>query len=414
MAVLVQKFGGTSVGDLTCIRRVARRVKQTLDQGHQVVVVVSAMAGETDRLVHLAHALADGSSPCGREYDVLVSAGEQVSTALLAMCLSEMGYQARSFTGRAAGILTDDRHKKARILDMNTDEMQNFLQAGGVPIVAGFQGVSPLGEVTTFGRGGSDITAVALAAKLAAVECQIFSDVPGILTADPNMVPKARCMREISFDEMLELSSLGSQVVQFRAVEFAKKYHVPIRVLSSFNPGAGTLIIDRQEGAMESPLISGMAFDDKQVKLSLRDLPAGYAGVRHLLKVLNEAGTDVDMMLQIPSEQAGKMHFSFTVHREDKKLASDAVAQVLSQLQGGVLQSLRDVAKVSIVGVGVCHPGILMQILEVLEQRDIEVHLVCTTETKVAMIIDEHQVQAALQELHDVLALESQPELVSA
>ena len=313
MALIVQKFGGTSVGSLERIQQVAQKVAQTRAEGHNVVVVVSAMSGETDRLISLAKAI--NPQPDPREYATLVSTGEQVSMALVSMALLAEGCQARSYTGGQARICTNNQHKKARIMGIEADSLKADIALGYVPVVAGFQGIAANGDITTLGRGGSDTTAVALAAALGADECQIYTDVDGVYTTDPRIVPEARRLAVITFEEMLELASLGAKVLQIRSVEFAGKYNVPLRVLSSFEEGPGTLITFEQIG-MEAPKVSGIAFNRDEAKLTLMGVPDKPGIAARILEPVSNAGIDIDMIIQNVAVD-GIIDFTFTVHRDD-------------------------------------------------------------------------------------------------
>ncbi len=356
MALIVQKFGGTSVGTLERIDHVANKIIKARSEGHDVVVVSSAMNGETDRLIELGKAICE--QPQGREYDVLVSTGEQVAIALLGIALNAKGCSSKSYTGAQAGIYTDSIHKKARIIDIRPDKLRMDLADGIVPIVAGFQGVDPNGSITTLGRGGSDTTAVALAAALKANECQIYTDVDGVYTTDPRVVPEARRLDRITFEEMLEMASLGAKVLQIRAVEFAGKYNVPVRVLSTFVDGPGTLITF-EDKSMEQPLVSGIAFDRNQAKLTILGLPDQPGIASYLLAAISNKNIDVDMIVQNVPNPDKTIDFSFTVQRDDFKVALALMESVASEIGArGVLGDSK-IAKLSLVGVGMrSHAGV--------------------------------------------------------
>ena len=348
MALIVQKYGGTSVGSVERIQCVAEKIAGFRDQGHDVVVVVSAMSGETNRLVGLAKAIT--SQPDAREYDVLLSTGEQVTIALLAMALKQRGCPARSFTGSQVQILTDSAHNKARIKDIDRRNMDNALSAGQVVVVAGFQGIDENGSITTLGRGGSDTTAVALAAVLEADECQIYTDVDGVYTTDPRVVPEARRLDRITFEEMLEMASLGSKVLQIRAVEFAGKYNVPLRVLSSFEEGGGTLISYEEEG-MEQALISGIAFNRDEAKLTVLGVPDHPGVASQILVPISDANIEVDMIIQNVGADS-TTDFTFTVHRDAYKCALDILRCTARELGAREVSGDERIVKISLVGVG--------------------------------------------------------------
>ena len=357
MALIVQKYGGTSVGSVERIGLVADRVARFKSEGHDVVVVVSAMSGETNRLLGLAHAVQ--ANPAPRELDALLSTGEKVTTALLSMALSERDIPARSFSGNQVGILTDSAHNKARIQDIQIDTLKTELENGGVPVVAGFQGVDLQGNVTTLGRGGSDTTAVALAAALEAQECQIYTDVDGVYTTDPRVVEKARRLDRITFEEMLEMASLGSKILQIRSVEFAGKYQVPLRVLSSFEDGPGTLItIDEDLSDMEQPVVSGIAFNRDEAKLSIRGVPDSPGVASKVLAPIGEANIEVDVIVQNMAAD-NTNDITFTVHRNDLVKAKAVLEQVAKDLNAREVVGDASVVKVSVVGVGMrSHAGV--------------------------------------------------------
>ncbi|MDF1653777.1 MAG: aspartate kinase [Coxiellaceae bacterium] len=406
MAVLVQKFGGTSVRDIERIRAIASLIARTQREGHDVVVVVSAMAGETDRLVGLTQQAS--SLPSLREYDALVSSGEQISSALLAMVLIEMGVDARSYAGHQVPIITDSRHKKARIVSIDTDRLKQDLSEGVIPIIAGFQGVDAHGHVTTFGRGGSDITAVALAAAMSADECQMLTDVDGIYTADPRIVDSAQRLDFLTYEEMLELSSLGSKVLQIRSLEFAQKYGIPLRVLSSFEQGAGTLI-SREENKMEQAVVSGIAFDRNQAKISLMGASCQAELASRVLNVIGEAGIDVDLIVQNSPDSNGCVDFSFTVHRDDYTEALKLTEGVAEELGAERVCGSDRIAKISLVGVGMrSHAGVAATMFDCLNKEGVEIQLISTSEIKISAVIDEDNCANAIKGLHTAFKLDSQ------
>lgn len=405
MSLIVQKFGGSSVATVPHILHVAQKVKTTKDAGHDVIVVVSAMGDETDRLNDLAYQITD--DPNLRELDVLLSTGEQVSIALLSMALQSCGCPAKSYTGFQVPIRTNAMHSKARIEEIDEAKIRADLALGQVVIVAGFQGIDSEGNITTLGRGGSDTTAVALAAALKADECQIYTDVDGVYTADPRLVPQARRMPRVTFEEMLELSSLGAQVLQIRAVEFAGKYNVPLRVLSTFKEGNGTLITLEEKG-MEQPVVSGIAFSREEAKLILRGVPdkPGVAG--RILGPISAAGIEVDMIIQ-NFEDDGNTDFTFTVHRRDYGRACVIIEEVAKELNARVLGDAK-IAKVSLVGVGMrSHAGIASTMFRVLGQEGINIQLIATSEIKVSVVMDEKYLELGVRILHEAFGLHDAP-----
>ncbi len=404
MGLLVQKFGGTSVASIEHIENVASRVAAARDAGHQVVVVVSAMGDATDRLVALAEKVKYQDVAARREMDVLLSTGEQVTTALLSMMLMKKGYQAQSYTGRQAGIQTDAEHAKARIIDVDTTRLAASLKAGLVPVVAGFQGADNNGNITTLGRGGSDTTAVALAAVLDANECQIYTDVQGVFTTDPRVVEAARLLDKLTFEEMLEMASLGTRVLHPRAVEFASKYQVPLRVLSSFEEGGGTLITKEDE-SMEQPIISGLAFTHDEAKLTVlgvRDLP-GVASA--ILGPISEANIEVDMIVQnVAADQS--TDFTFTVRREDYDQAMEILGNVVSDIGAREVSGDNKIAKLSMVGVGMrSHAGVASKMFEVLAEESINIQMISTSEIKISVVVDEKYLELAVRALHSAFGL---------
>lgn len=406
MAFYVQKYGGTSVGSTERIKNVARRVARFHNQGHQIIVVVSAMSGETNRLIALAHEVQDNPDP--RELDVMVSTGEQVSIALLAMALKELNVQARSYTGVQVRLLTDSAFTKARILDIEADKIRADLDKGCVVIVAGFQGVDENGNITTLGRGGSDTTGVALAAALKADECQIYTDVDGIYTTDPRVVPEARRLTSITFEEMLEMASLGSKVLQIRSVEFAGKYRVKLRVLSSFeDQGEGTLITFEEDGNMEQPVISGIAFNRDEAKITVLGVPDHPGIAYQILGPVADANIDVDMIIQNVSHE-DLTDFSFTVHRNDFKKTMTIIREKIQPHIGArdVIGGDR-IAKVSVVGVGMrSHAGIASKMFRVLAEEGINIQMIATSEIKVSVVVDEKYMELAVRVLHKAFDLE--------
>lgn len=404
MALIVQKYGGTSVGSVERIEAVAERLVAARARGDQVVVVVSAMSGETNRLVELAHKIQ--SDPDAREFDVLVSTGEQVTISLLSMALINRGCPARSYTGGQVRILTDNVHNKARIREIDADAMRADLDAGRVVVVAGFQGVDDQGNITTLGRGGSDTTAVALAAVLKADECQIFTDVDGVYTTDPRVVDGAQRLDRITFEEMLEMASLGSKVLQIRAVEFAGKYNVPLRVLSSFEDGPGTLITTEEPEQMESPNISGIAFNRDEAKLTIVGVPDTPGVAYHILGPIGEANVEVDVIVQNVGAD-GTTDFTFTVHRGEMAKAEAILRQVAAELGAREVHTDDRICKVSLVGVGMrSHAGIASKMFKALAESNINIQMITTSEIKISVVIDEKFIELAVRTLHSAFGLE--------
>jgi aspartate kinase len=405
MALIVQKYGGTSVGSAERIKNVARRVAQWKSRGHELIVVVSAMAGETNRLIGLAKDVQANPDP--RELDVMVSTGEQVTIALLSMALMELGVKARSYTGAQVKILTDSAHTKARILGIDEQNIRADLADDRVVVVAGFQGVDENGNITTLGRGGSDTTGVALAAALKADECQIYTDVDGVYTADPRIVPEARRLNTITFEEMLELASLGSKVLQIRSVEFAGKYRVRLRVLSSFEEGgAGTLITFEEDENMEQPVISGIASNRDEAKITILGVPDRPGIAYQILGPIGDANIDVDMIVQNVGHD-GLTDFSFTVHRNDYQKALDILKPVRDHIKARDIVSGDKIAKVSLVGVGMrSHAGIASTAFRALAEEGINIQMISTSEIKVSVVIDEKYTELAVRVLHKVFGLD--------
>lgn len=406
MALIVQKFGGTSVGTVERIEQVAEKVKKFREAGDDVVVVVSAMSGETNRLIGLANQIME--QPVPRELDVMVSTGEQVTIALLSMALIKRGVPAVSYTGNQVRILTDSAHTKARILHIDDTHIRADLKAGRVVVVAGFQGVDGNGNITTLGRGGSDTTGVALAAALKADECQIYTDVDGVYTTDPRVVPQARRLDKITFEEMLEMASLGSKVLQIRAVEFAGKYNVPLRVLHSFQEGPGTLItIDDEEESMEQPIISGIAFNRDEAKLTIRGVPDTPGVAFKILGPISAANVEVDMIVQNVAHD-NTTDFTFTVHRNDYLNALEILKQTAANI--GAREAIGDtnIAKVSIVGVGMrSHAGVASRMFEALAKESINIQMISTSEIKVSVVIEEKYLEPAVRALHTAFELDA-------
>ena len=403
MALIVQKYGGTSVGSPERIQAVAERVKRFRDQGDDVVVVVSAMSGETDRLIKLAKGV--NPEPPAREMDVLLATGEQVTIALLAMMLEKIGCPARSYTGHQVHIRTDNVFGKARILDIDESRVRSDLKLGRVVVVAGFQGVDEDGNITTLGRGGSDTTGVALAAALKADECQIYTDVDGVYTTDPRVVPQARRLDRITFEEMLEMASLGSKVLQIRSVEFAGKYKVPLRVLSSFAEGPGTLIT-YEENEMEAPLISGIAFNRDEAKLTVRGVPDKPGIAYRIIGDIAAANVNVDMIVQNVGAD-GSTDFTFTVHRGDYKKALETLRNTAGQLAAREVTGDDKIAKISIVGVGMrSHAGIASQMFKTLADEGINIQMISTSEIKISVVVEEKYLELAVRTLHSSFGLD--------
>ncbi|WP_295544079.1 aspartate kinase [uncultured Thiohalocapsa sp.] len=403
MPLIVQKYGGTSVGSPERIQAVAAKVKQARDAGQQVVVVVSAMSGETDRLLTLAHALQAQPSP--RELDVLLATGEQVTIALLAMALDAAGCPARSYTGAQVRVRTDSAHNKARITNIDGARVRADLDAGRVVIVAGFQGIDEHGNITTLGRGGSDTSAVAMAAALKADECQIYTDVDGVYTTDPRIEPRARRLPRITFEEMLEMASLGSKVLQIRAVEFAGKYHVPLRVLSSFQAGEGTLITF-EEDDVEEAKIAGIAFAKDEAKLTILGVPDQPGVAYKILGPISEANIEVDMIVQNIAPDAQTTDFTFTVHRNDYAKALAILQHTAEALSAREVHGDEHIVKVSLVGVGMrSHAGIASRMFEALAREGINIRMISTSEIKISVVIDEKYLELGVRALHDAFDL---------
>jgi len=406
MALIVQKYGGTSVGSVERINAVVDKILATRAQGHDLVVVVSAMSGETDRLLKLAKSFTDPPNP--RELDVILTTGEQVTIGLLSIALEARGCPARSYTGGQVRILTDNAFNKARILEIDSDRIRTDLSLNRVVVVAGFQGVDAQGNITTLGRGGSDTTAVALAAALIADECQIYTDVDGVYTTDPRIVPQARRLEQISFEEMLEMASLGSKVLQIRSVEFASKYNVPLRVLSSFMEGPGTLIAPEDQ-TMEQVLISGIAFSRDEAKLTMLGVPDKPGIASQILSEVADANIEVDMIIQNIGDD-GLTDFTFTVHRNDYKksrelLQNKAVALGIREVRGD-----NRIAKISVVGLGMrSHAGVASTMFKALANEGINIQMISTSEIKISVVVDEKYLELGVRALHEAFHLDEPP-----
>lgn len=403
VALIVQKYGGTSVGDLTRIRNVARRVMKTRQEGNQVVVVVSAMAGETDRLLQLAYQTSD--NPNLREMDTLVSTGEQVSVALLALTLNSLGVPAKSFLGNQIRIITDSAFSKARIQKIEVERLHNELRAGRVPVIAGFQGVDREGNITTLGRGGSDTTGVAIAAALKADVCEIYTDVDGVYTTDPNICPEARKLSRITYDEMMEMASLGAKVLQIRSVELAKKYNVPIHVRSSFSDKPGTLVC-KEEEKMERVLVSGVTYNKNEARLTIVRVPDKPGIAARIFTPISEANIVVDMIIQNSSAD-GYTDITFTVPKADFKRALKLVKNTAAEIKAQEVLADENIAKVSIVGAGmVNHPGVASKMFAALAKENINILMISTSEIKISCVVEAKYGELAVRVLHKAFALE--------
>lgn len=403
MALIVQKYGGTSVGTIERIHHVADRIERSRKEGHQVVVVLSAMSGETDRLLKLAHQVT--AIPDERELDMLLSTGERVTIALLAMDLRGRGVNACSFTGRQVGIHTDSAHTKARISRVAAERIKHALSDGIVPVVAGFQGINERSDVTTLGRGGSDLTAVALAAALKADRCIIFTDVDGVYTADPNIVPWARRLDRISYEEMLEMASLGAKVLQSRSVEFAAKFSVPVEVNSSFKEGKGTLVT-HEDADMESVMVSGVTGDRNQAKITIIGVPDHPGIAAKIFGPVAEASIVVDMIIQNVS-QASLTDISFTVPRTDLREAVDLVQRIAKEIEAKSVAVTESMAKVSLIGVGMrSHSGIAARMFDILSREGVNIMMISTSEIKISCVVDEKYLELAMRALHSAFGLD--------
>ncbi|MEK6806411.1 MAG: aspartate kinase [Pseudomonadota bacterium] len=408
MSLIVQKYGGTSMGSVERIEHVASKIAATRAKGHQVVVVVSAMSGETDRLLKLAKSINPRGS--GREMDQIASTGEQVTIGLLALALEKAGVPARSYTGPQVAIRTDEAYTKARIQAIDAERLRADCDAGIVPVVAGFQGIAPDGSTATLGRGGSDTTGVALAAALKADECQIYTDVDGVYTTDPRVEPKARRLDRITFEEMLEMASLGSKVLQIRAVEFAGKYKVPLRVLSTFVEGPGTLItLEDEDSKMEDPLISGIAFNRDEAQITMNGVPDRPGIAAAILGPVGEANIEVDMIVQNVGAD-GSTDFTFTVHRNDIEKTAEVVKRVAKELGAKGVRTSTDIVKVSLVGVGMrSHAGIAAKMFKALAAEGINIQMISTSEIKISVAVQDKYLELAVRTLHKAFGLEQAP-----
>jgi aspartate kinase len=404
MSLIVQKFGGTSVGSVERIEQVAAKVARFREQGYDIVVVVSAMSGETNRLIGLAKEIQEQPTP--RELDVLISTGEQVTIALLCMALHKRGYAAKSYTGTQVSIVTDDSFTKARIKEIDDKAIRADLERGVIVVVAGFQGVDENGNITTLGRGGSDTTGVALAAALKADECQIYTDVDGVYTTDPRVVETARRLDKITFEEMLEMASLGSKVLQIRSVEFAGKYNVPLRVLHSFQDGPGTLITLEDSSAMENPAISGIAFNRDEAKLTIVGVPDTPGVAYQILGPIGDANIEVDVIVQNVG-QDNTTDFTFTVHRNELIKAEAILRDTAKKLGARDVKTDAKICKVSLVGVGMrSHAGIASQMFKTLADVSINIQMITTSEIKISVVIDEKYMELAVRALHTAFGLD--------
>jgi aspartate kinase len=403
VVLIVQKYGGTSVGNPERIKNVAKRVVRTREQGHDVVVVVSAMSGETDKLINLASQVSDNPDP--REMDMLLSTGERVTIALLALAIQSLGHKAQSFTGRQAGIVSDSVHTKARIEKISGERVKHALKEGKIAVVAGFQGITESDDVTTLGRGGSDLSAVAVAAALKADVCDIYTDVDGVYTTDPNMVPQARKLNRISYDEMLELASLGAKVLQTRSVEFAKKYNVPVRVLSSFNDNPGTLVT-KEDPDMEKVVVSGVAYDKNQVKVTVQGVPDKPGVAAKIFNTISDNNIVVDMIIQNVGE-GGLTDMSFTVPKTDAKKITEVMKKIVAEIGARGVAVKEDIAKVSIVGVGMrSHSGVASKMFSAMAKEGINIMMISTSEIKISIVIDAKYTELAVRVLHETFEMD--------
>ena len=403
--LIVKKFGGTSVADSARIEAVADNVEAEIQKGNKVTVVLSAMGKSTDALIELAKEI--NPEPDLREYDALVSTGEQISVALLAMALLKRGIQGKSYTAYQLGIKTNSSHSRARILDVEVSKITAELDNGVVPVITGFQGMNELGDITTLGRGGSDTTGVALAVALKADECQIYTDVDGVYTTDPRVCPKARLLKEVSFEEMLELSSSGAKVLQLRAVEYASKFNLPLRVLSSFNKGEGTLV-QEEKNIMERPIVSGISSIDSEAKLTMRGVPDIPGVAAKILSPISEAGIEVDVIVQNISAE-NNTDFTFTVDKADAKKAEAILKEVSISLEGGSIEVDDDIAKISIVGRGMrAHAGVASKMFQALAKSEINISMITTSEIKISVVIKKSEMANAVSALHDAFDLDKE------
>ena len=403
--LIVKKFGGTSVADAERIEAVADNIESEIQAGNKVTVVLSAMGDSTDELIKLAKEI--NPEPDLREYDALVSTGEQISVALLAMALLKRGIKGKSYTAYQLGIKTNSSHSRARILDVEVSKITSELNEGVVPVITGFQGMNESGDITTLGRGGSDTTGVALAAALNADECQIYTDVDGIFTTDPRVYDKARLLKEVSFEEMLELSSSGAKVLQLRAVEYASKFNLPIRVLSSFNEGEGTLV-QEEKNIMERPIVSGISSIDSEAKLTIRGVPDIPGVAAKILSPISEAGIEVDVIVQnIGADNT--TDFTFTVNKDDTKQAEEILKKISTTLGGGLIDVDDDIAKISIVGRGMrAHAGVASKMFQALAKSEINISMITTSEIKISVVIKKSEMTKAVAALHDAFDLDKE------
>ncbi|HWP46738.1 MAG TPA: aspartate kinase [Candidatus Limnocylindrales bacterium] len=402
MALIVQKFGGTSVGNIERIKKVADRIIETKKQGHDVIVVVSAMSGETDKLLNMAYQITD--TPDGRELDMLLATGEQVSIALLAMALQAKGQDARSFTGQQVRIITDSAHTKARIREIDSERIFRELNQGKVVVVAGFQGIDENGEITTLGRGGSDTTGVAIAAAIGADICEIYTDVDGVYTTDPHIVPEARKLSRISYDEMLEMASLGAKVLQIRSVAFAKKYNVPIHVRSSFKKEEGTLVI-QEDSSMEDIVVTGIAHTKNEVKITIKGIPDRPGIAAKLFEAIARDNINVDMIIQNTSDN-GLADISFTISKEDGKKALKLTEEIGKELGATKVLFDPNIAKVSAIGVGMRnHVGVAAKVFQALAKEGINILMISTSEIRISCVVEAKYGEQAVRALHDAFDL---------
>ena len=403
MALIVQKYGGTSVGNVERIRNVANRVAKTVREGNQVVVVVSAMSGETDKLIGLANQVS--AMPSERELDMLLSSGERVTSALTAMAIDALGHKAKSFTGRQAGIVTDAVHTKAKIERINGERIRKALDEGFVIVLAGFQGITPTEDVTTLGRGGSDLSAVAIASAIHADLCEIYTDVDGVYTTDPNIVPEARKLDKISYEEMLELASLGAKVLQTRSVEFAMKYKVPVVVRSSFNDNPGTLVVE-EDRDMENVFVSGIAYDKNQAKVTIVNVPDRPGIAAKLFEAIAAANIVVDMIVQNVSSDGKFADISFTVPKTDTRKALEVSEAIANELGAERVDKREDISKISVIGVGMrTHSGVASKMFQTLAANNINIAMISTSEIKVSCVIDLKYTELAVRVLHEAFEL---------
>ncbi len=403
--LIVKKFGGTSVANAERIEAVADLVAKSVEEGNEVVVVLSAMGKSTDELIKLSKDI--NPNPDLREYDALVSTGEQISVALLAMALQKRNIKGKSFTAYQLGIRTNSMHSRARILDVQVEKIKNEISNGVVPVITGFQGMNDEGDITTLGRGGSDTTGVALAVALEASECQIYTDVDGVFTTDPRLYDKARLLKKVTFEEMLELSSMGAKVLQLRAVEYASKYKMPIRVLSSFSAGEGTLIEEEDE-SMERPIVSGISSIDSEAKLTLRGVPDIPGVAAKILGPISEAGIEVDVIVQNISAE-NTTDFTFTVNEANAAAAEAILLEMSNSFGGGLVEVDSDIAKISIVGRGMrAHAGIASKMFEALANKEINILLITTSEIKISVVIKKDSMKDAIACLHEAFDLDKE------